>query len=365
MDSKDKELLFSIIKAGMLNQKIDLSELKEDSDLMRIIKEQTFQPFLYYISKDIRFKKYYLSSFLIIEQFEKLGSKIKKIFDENGIDHIFLKGYTLRNLFPDKALRLSGDIDVLVRNKDYKRAKEVLSNNGFVFDEECEHHAGFKINNVEIELHRKLLPHTDKFAPYFEDAWNHVINDNNHTFVFENEYNFCYILGHYIKHLYRGAGLRELCDVYVMLEKMNLDFSKIDPFLKKYNLEKFFNTVLNELNILFDYKEMPFEVNEAAYSLIDFSIDSGIHGNGANGDQLINSQRNAADNNRFKYLLSRLFIPVKSIFTLYPWTKSIILLPLGYIVRFFHLLFKRKDMLKHVIKSEKFEKNTLFEDIGL
>ena len=31
MDLKEKELLFSIIKAGMLNEKLDLSSLEESS----------------------------------------------------------------------------------------------------------------------------------------------------------------------------------------------------------------------------------------------------------------------------------------------------------------------------------------------
>ena len=138
MDLKEKELLFSIVKAGMLGEKIDLSSLEENSDLMRVIKEQTFQPFLYYVSKDARFKKYYLTSYLAIENFDKLGNFIKKIFDDAGIDHVFLKGFELRRLFKDKALRLSGDIDVLVRNKDYRKAKEILVNNNFIFDDECD-----------------------------------------------------------------------------------------------------------------------------------------------------------------------------------------------------------------------------------
>ena len=150
-----------------------------------------------------------------------------------------------------------------------------------------------------------------------------------------------------------------------MLEKLNLDFEKINPFFKQYKLEKFFNTVLNELNILFGYNALPFEVNEYAHALIDFSLESGIHGNGENGDQLINAQRNAKGNNKLKFLLSRWFIPVKSIFTIYPWTKSIILLPLGYVFRLGHLVFRRRKELKHVLNTEKLESNTLFDDVGL
>lgn len=365
MNTNDKNILFSLIKAGMLNEKMDVSSIEENSELMRVIKEQTFQPFLYYVSKDPRFKKYYLSSYLLIEKFEKIKEFIKKIFDDANIDHIFLKGSELRYLFPDKALRLSGDIDVLVRKSDYKKAKELLSKNSFEFDDECEHHAGYKFKGIEVELHRKLLPHTDEFASYFEDVFKHIVHVDGNTYTLENEYNFCYILGHYIKHLYKGAGLRELCDVYIMLEKLDINIEKVSPFLKKYNLEKFFNTLLNQLYILFGYKKIPFEENLSAHKLIDFSLDSGIHGNGEKGDQLINAQRNASGNSKFKFLLSRLFIPIKSLFAIYPWTKSIVLIPFGYLARFLHLIINRRKQLKHIIKADKFENDNLFDEVGL
>ena len=56
MNIEDKKLLFSIINAGLKNERVDLSSLNEDSSLMKIIKEQTFQPFLYYVSSDSRLK---------------------------------------------------------------------------------------------------------------------------------------------------------------------------------------------------------------------------------------------------------------------------------------------------------------------
>ena len=69
INKEEKELLLSIVKAGILNQSLDLSSLEENSELMRVIIEQTFQPFLYKISRDTRFKKYYFSSACFIKHY--------------------------------------------------------------------------------------------------------------------------------------------------------------------------------------------------------------------------------------------------------------------------------------------------------
>lgn len=361
MELKDKELLFSILKAGLKDESLDLSSLNVDSDLMRIIKEQTFQPFLYHVSRDSRFKADYIASYLVIENFEKKGAFLKKLFDEEGIDHVFLKGYELRNLYPDKLLRLSGDIDILVRLEDYEKAKKLLEDNNFKFDSESSHHAGYYYKGTEIELHRIVINEDNKFISYFRNAFNYVKHIDNHTYSLESEFHFCYILAHYIKHLVGGAGLRELLDVYIMLEKLNLDINKVNLFLEEYNLKEFFNTVLNELYILFGYDKLPFVKNDAAYDLIDYSINSGIHGFGEDSDYSVNRQKNLKSN-KIKYLLKSLFVPLKTMFSFYPWTKSIILLPLGYVVRFFDLLLRSRKKLIKVLDSKD---DKLFTRIGL
>ena len=364
MEKSDLELLFSIIKAGMKGESLSLSTLNENSDLFRVIKEQTFHPFLYPISKDNRFKKYYLASYLLVEQFNKNGELLKSIFDDNEIDHVFLKGYELRKLYVDPVLRLSGDLDILVREKDYKKAKKILLENGASFIDECEHHAEFKLNNVIVELHRLLIPSSEKYASYFSSPFDNVIVDNNFTYKFDSAYNLSYILAHYIKHLYSGAGLRELCDVYIILEKEEIDFDKFNKFLKEFKLVKFFSTVLSELKILFDFDKIEFEFNKSSYDLISYSLMSGIHGHGKNNERMENWQRNVKEN-KFVFLLKKLFLPVKAMFRIYPWTKSIILLPFGYVVRFFYLITKRFDWFKKVAKAKNNKDEDLFKEIGL
>lgn len=360
----NKEKILQIVDAGIKGNSLDLTCLTEDEESLKILREQTFQSFLYPVGKNPAFKKYYIASCLIHEQFSKMGEKIKSLFDDNGIDHIFLKGYTLQYLYPDPNLRMLGDIDVLVRNEDYKRAKKILHENGFEFLDEWEHHAGFRYGKLETELHRKLIASNEKFAEFFVRPFDHAKVQDGHTYALEDEYNFMFILAHYYKHLRVGAGLRELCDIYLMLEKLNLDADKIRENIKICGMENFFDIILTELHLLFGYDKLPYEENPHVSELIDYSLTSGIHGFGTGGDVLKNRIKNGKKQSKFSFLLKTLFVPVKTMFLYYPWTKSIILLPFGYIARFFHLILFRRDKMHHVLEIDDNE-NGLFEKLGL
>src|SRR4029077_10391846 len=56
--------------------------------------------------------------------------KIKTVFRllrESSIDPILVKGWAAANLYPDRALRPYGDIDLCVRPSDYKTAANLLT----------------------------------------------------------------------------------------------------------------------------------------------------------------------------------------------------------------------------------------------
>ena len=72
-----KESIKMILNAGLTNQKIDIGHLFEDKNFMRIMREQTFQSWLYYVCPNENFQKYYLGSAIIHNQFDKMVSKMK------------------------------------------------------------------------------------------------------------------------------------------------------------------------------------------------------------------------------------------------------------------------------------------------
>ncbi len=357
----NKKLLLDMLSAGIKGEKLNIDKSEIDKEFLTILKEQTFLPIAYKVFSFNELKKYYLSSCLGHSQFKEIGDLLIKLFSENKIKHVFIKGYELQKLYPDENLRLFGDIDFLIEKKDVNLAKKLLLENGFQLDKDgtCGHHYEFTYKNgLIVELHFDLVDPDNKAYDFFKDPFSHLKLINNYTYTLEDSYHFLFIIVHYIKHLEGGAGLRELCDIYLMLNKCDLDMDYIEKSLDLLKLKDFWSTLLHELNIIFSYDKLPFKENPYVHELIDYSIQSGIHGHGQNG----NFRENALNNNnenRFKFLLKKLFIPVKTLFVLYPWTKSIILIPFGYIYRFFALLFKKRKAFVETITANKSEKSIL------
>lgn len=93
---------------------------------------------------------------------------IGKLLNENQIEHLFFKGAGLLmgGYYKDFGERMIGDIDVLLRSKDKKRAFELLAQNGydhsigFNYDRKDFRHLPRQINNEKmaaVEIHDNVL----------------------------------------------------------------------------------------------------------------------------------------------------------------------------------------------------------------
>lgn len=364
-NENDTKLFLKMIDASINNKVLDLSNISED--FIRIAKEQTFLPFLYVASKNKLYKKYYFQSQLIHEKFNKIGEKIDQVLNDNKINHIFLKGYEIQKLYPDENLRMLGDIDLLVESKDHQKAVSVLIENGFEKGPDDPHHMVLIKNNVLIELHHNLFEDFRRTVSFFSTPFEFTKKSNYFRKYLIDEYNFLYIVAHYAKHICVGAGLRGLIDIYLFIKNKDLDFNFINLQLQNLGLAKFYNMILSEIFIIFGYKDKYLSFNDQAMSMIEYSLKCGIHGQGNNHNMNYASKTITRFNqgNKFKYLLSKLFISPKDLFKKYPWTKTIILIPFGYIYRFFYLLIKKSDNLNDALHYKKSDDFYLLKSLDL
>ena len=176
-----RDIILQIIEAAINNKKIDLTNYINDQEFMRIMKEQTFLPFLYKVDKRKEFRKYYYQSCLIHEKFNEVGKIVDDILTLNNIPHVFLKGYELQNLYPDPNLRMMGDIDVLVKPEDYKKALQCLINNEFKAINDSEKDYTLLYNNISIELHHKLFEDFRILNEYFNKPFDNIKNKEKLT----------------------------------------------------------------------------------------------------------------------------------------------------------------------------------------
>ena len=360
----NRDLFLKIISAALNKQALELDNL--DKDFLLSAKEQTFLSYIWYVSRNEKYIEFYLRTGLILERIMEVAKYLDNIFNENAIDHAFLKGFHLKDIYPDPILRMCGDLDILIKPEDYSKVVELLKKHEeFKIGNESIHDFQFKYKGILVELHKELFEPHRVLSNIFNNPFDNVELIENHQYKLNDNYNFIYIVGHYAKHINMGAGLRPLCDIYLMLNKFDLDMDYINDKLNKMGLTKFFNLILNELNVIFGYDKLPFEKNDKVDEMIDYCLKSGVHGQGRKSNRVENSVNSIGNGNKFVYILKRVFITPKEMFAAYPWTKSIILLPFGYIFRFFKLLFTRSKKLKKVLKYKKSDRYYLMESIGL
>ena len=312
--------------------------------------KQSLAPFLYFVCGD-KFLNVYLGSTLIQEKFFALQKEITKLFNENKIKHYFIKGSVLANLYPDPALRTRGDIDVVVQECDFERAKKILLENKYTYDGKTDKDCSLYKNSLLIELHKRLVETGFSFHDYFTDGFKHIEKINNYEYKLNDNFHFIYLVYHINKHLKLGEGLRALLDFYYMDKICDLDYLYIEKELKKLNLYKLFNTISNCLYIITNYK-LPGYTKDDVRPIINYMLTNGIHGK----DDLDNYQaRQVLANNgsKFKYLMSKLFLNKNMRKELYPkLSKCFLFYPLIIIHRFFHLIFKSNKKLASALKAD-------------
>ena len=360
----NQQLFLEMIDAAINGKTIDLLEV--DEEFINVAKEQTFLPFLYVASKDKKYKKYYIQSVLIHERINEVGKLIDDILNEAKITHIFLKGYELQNLYPDPNLRMMGDIDVLVKPEDYDKALKLLLNNNFKTLLESEKDYELSYNNINVELHHKLFEDFRILKDFFNKPFENTISNELYNYKFDDNYNFIYIVGHYAKHINMGAGLREIIDIYLLLKNKKIDIDYIQNVFKEFKLDKFFNMILNELSVIFNYKDIAYIENKDTNKMISYCLQCGIHGfANDNTTHIANEINNLNNGNKIKFVFKKLFIPINQLFSLYPWSKLIITIPFAYIYRLFYLLVNKNKELKKAIKYKKDENYYLLKSLNL
>ncbi|MCH5180756.1 MAG: nucleotidyltransferase family protein [Erysipelotrichales bacterium] len=373
------ERMKEIVLAIANNQSLEAED--DISDICKVFKDHSLLNQLYNVYHLEYLKKYYLSGILVSQYQDSIIEEIKHIFNENGIDFIFLKGSFIRQFYPDYFMRLMGDIDVLVRAQDVKRASELLLNYKFESEkpiqsynfeklDEFGHHIEFKKNNVIVELHHKLFSDKFSWTSYFDAPWNYAKNKKNHEYEFDSTFFYLFQIGHLVKHMYSfGAGIRPYIDFYYMLKEYPVNMDELMPVAKDLKLDKFFNSVLNVVDYMFDFA--PYEYTKMNYldKYIAHIIESGVHGHSSNNSNNVYANIMAREKkSKFKFYLQLLFPNRKIMKVYYPYLeKHPILFPIARVQRVFTCVFVKRKKIKKVENSimQRNELIKIYDEIGL
>ena len=143
----------------------------------------------------------------------------------NDIYALLVKGQGVAQCYEKPLWRVSGDVDLLLDDENYQKAKELLIPLSEVTESEdvAKKHLALKINGFEVELHGKMpfgisCRADDVVDEMLEDSllkgrvskWSVdetdvlLLNPDNHIVI---------VFTHFLRHFFiEGVGLRQICD---------------------------------------------------------------------------------------------------------------------------------------------------------
>lgn len=351
--------LIDLVKKAFKGEKNTTLPNKE---LFKITCEQNLSAYLYLVYNNDFFKKFYLASTLQNTLYDEEATKISELFRENQIHHVFIKGYVLKKLYKTCAMRVMGDVDILVFKEDFAKASSLMESLNYKEEHENKNHRSYLKGKIQIELHHKLVDEDDtNLGITFNDYKSYLVEIKPYAFELTDTYHLFYLLIHYIKHLREGTGIRPILDLYLLYTKGTIDNQWLLKKIKEWKLERFWQVVLSEFNLIF---KLPYDNNDekTARELFKFSIESGMNGASPNHSSVINRLSYRRES-KFKFLLKKLFPSYLELSYSYPFIQHKILVPLAYFLNIFRLIFKKSKVAIKVIKYN--NENNIYKKVGL
>lgn len=194
---------------------------------------------------------------------DDLAARNKKVTDEmkalvqllrgRGVRFVVVKGQTLAALYPHPDVRMSGDIDFYCDAQNFDLAKKVLEEEWGVTmkaDDEGEQHLTFVHSDVHFEMHYRLMKFESRSnQKYFDDLLDRIpcssiAIDGVEVPVLEPTLNLLYTFLHLYHHFIElGVGLRQFCDVAILLHNQRFDRDKLTMYLRKLGFTNAFKAI--------------------------------------------------------------------------------------------------------------------------
>ena len=171
---------------------------------------------------------------------------------QNTIDMLVVKGQTIGALYPNPLLRLSGDIDFLIKD-DYLAVKQRIENAfGVMLPEKMiDKEIKFERNKMLYELHNSLITFGSRrnqkyWQQLMDEAWQepfYITVGETSVRTLPPTVNAVYLFIHLFFHLIReGVGLRQFCDWAVFLHayREKIEVEQLRSILERLGIIKAF-----------------------------------------------------------------------------------------------------------------------------
>ncbi len=311
---------------------------------------------------------------------ESSAQKLCDKFTEMGIPHILFKGTTVSEAYPVKVLRAFGDVDIIVHKEHISAIRDFMIGEGFEYSLTDEGVVSvFKRGREKYEIHTALNEPIAKKSAFFSDVWGNAEVKQGQTYVFNQNFQLCYLICHLEKHVYgSGSGVKMYLDITLYLKKYadSIDIDFVRENLTKCGLSQFFETVLYICNRWFDL-EIPSWVKpleEGLYEqMCEFIFSGGVFGVQGKEDIMNDDLRREMTSGKkfakIRFIMSRIFPTAHELYRMFPrFQGKPLLLPCAWFCHVCKVIRKGKlsnvKEIMHTDADRAYEKKEFLDRIG-
>ncbi|MBQ9737121.1 MAG: nucleotidyltransferase family protein [Clostridia bacterium] len=351
---------------------LDLYKLSKDHDVAHLV-ENALSKIGVALYDDI-LKDYKKQKMLAIYRSEILEShlqRIKEALRKAKIPFVPLKGAVIKKHYPERWMRTSCDIDILVHEDDLEKAIDALKEDFWSVVGKKNYHdiSLYSKNGVHLELHFSIKENIKTIDSVLEKVWKYTSlkQGTECEFVLTNEFLLFHLLAHISYHFVKGGcGVRTILDLWILMNKLEYDKSRLRQICAQAKIDVFYDNILSLIDVWFNKKQHSIVTQK----MEDFILSGGVYGTDQNRIKV--SQ--AKDGGKGSGILKRIFMPYGSLKIRYPVLERYkFLTPLFQIARWIDLAFKgrfRRLVKEYRIgdsipQDEVNNTESLFKEIGL
>ena len=263
-----------------------------------------------------KFQKAQVTALYRYTQLEHEYKQISRVLQKTEIPYIPLKGIIIRPFYPQPYLRTSCDIDVLIPEKDLEKAIAQLTDElHYTWDGTIQYHdvSLFSPNGFHLELHFNINETHETMDRLLSQVWENSspLEEGSYEYRQSPEFFMFHQVAHMAYHfLGGGCGIRPLIDLYILRQKMLFDENILQAFCAQCKLDDFYNYAKLLCDVWFGNASH----SDLTLQMENYILHGGVYGNLENSITV----KRGADQSAFAYIMSRLFVPYKSLKMRYP-----------------------------------------------
>ena len=234
----DNALLFEAIASAIVGTPIS-KNLITDSELEKLFNTSKAHDLAHLVGYSLdknkllgdgefsdQFKKQVYISIYRYQRGNHETDAICDLLEDEGIDHIPLKGARTKGFYPQPWMRTSGDVDVLVKQEDLDRAVDALvkKRNYSIIKKNYHDVSLISENDILLELHFSIRENMKSIDFLLDKVWDNsfLTDGKKHSFEQSPEFFIFHNIAHNSYHFtHGGCGIRPFIDLYLIKKNIS------------------------------------------------------------------------------------------------------------------------------------------------